>query len=534
MNNISHIQEKLVLVGLALSKARREFFRKDFSKFRKYYFPHCHQIPDGIFQAELCSILQGMLLRRGQKAAIAAPRGFAKSLISTFEFVIYCICYKLEDFIVIISNTQEQAEGHLSHIKNELGTNNRLIEDFPDICEFGKKLGPPRWRSNEIITANLINVLALGTGQQIRGRRHREFRPTLVILDDVETDESTQSLDSYYKLYDWMTKSVFKAGSSSTNTIFIGTIHHYNSLLAQFTHLTQHPGWVKRIYRAIINWAEDVILWEKWRNIFNFRQYFQEKTGPEAAEVFFKEHQEQMLKGTELLWPQKTSYYELMYQREEEGYISFDSEMQNEPVNPRDCIFNLAELHYWDDHKTQEELLASIDSDYTMLGACDPSLGKDLLHGDYSAILTAVRDNKTKILYILDADIEKRAFDKTIQDIIAHHRCRKYSRFAFETNQFQEYAAEQLEKGARETGHPLALEKIKHTSDKILRIQSLQPLVKNGTVQFSRRHHTLLEQMRFFPRGKNDDGPDALEMLVQLSQSYSGEACVYVTNHRVY
>jgi predicted phage terminase large subunit-like protein len=78
------------------------------------------------------------------------------------------------------------------------------------------------------------------------------------------------------------------------------------------------------------------------------------------------------------------------------------------------------------------------------------------------------------------------------------------------------------------------LEKIKHTSDKILRIQNLHPLVNNGTIQFSRRHHALLEQMRFFPRGKNDDGPDALEMLVQLSQNYSGEACIYIIDRPVY
>ncbi len=535
MSETRHIQDKLLLADLALSKARREFFRKDFSKFRKYYFSRCHQFPDGIFQVELCAILQDMLLHRGQKAAIAAPRGFAKSIIVSVEFVIYCICYKLEDFIVIISNTQKQAERQLFNMKNELTANNRLKRDFPDICEIGKKLGPPRWRSDEVITANLINVIALGTGQQIRGRRHKEFRPTLIILDDIETDENTQNPDSYYKLYDWLTKSVLKSGSSSTNTIFVGTIHHYNSLLAQFTHATQHPGWIKRVYQAVINWAEDMGLWQEWQNIFNFRQYSEEKTGPEAAEAFFKEHKEQMLKGVELLWPQNAGYYKLMCQREEEGYISFDSEMQNEPVNPRDCIFNLEEFHYWDDRfQTQEELLSSIESDYTMFGSCDPSLGKNIFRGDYSAILTAVRDNETKTLYILDADIEKRAFDKTIQDIIAHHRCRKYSRFAFETNQFQEYAAEQLEKEAEETGHALSLEKIKHTSDKILRIQSLQPLVKNGTIQFSRRHHNLLEQMRFFPRGKNDDGPDALEMLVQLSQEYSGGAYVATTEHSVY
>ena len=39
---------------------------------------------------------------------------------------------------------------------------------------------------------------------------------------------------------------------------------------------------------------------------------------------------------------------------------------------------------------------------------------------------------------------------------------------------------------------------------------------------FSRRHHTLLEQLRQYPLGAHDDGPDALEMAVSeaLDPSY--------------
>ena len=61
------------------------------------------------------------------------------------------------------------------------------------------------------------------------------------------------------------------------------------------------------------------------------------------------------------------------------------------------------------------------------------------------------------------------------------------------------------------------IEEIKHVSDKLARIESLQPLVKNGTIQFSRKHYTLLEQMKFFPRGVHDDALDSLSMAVNLA-----------------
>ena len=57
---------------------------------------------------------------------------------------------------------------------------------------------------------------------------------------------------------------------------------------------------------------------------------------------------------------------------------------------------------------------------------------------------------------------------------------------------------------------------IHHSSDKLGRIQRLQPLITSGTLRLCRRHVTLLEQLRQFPLGAHDDGPDALEMAVSV------------------
>ena len=77
----------------------------------------------------------------------------------------------------------------------------------------------------------------------------------------------------------------------------------------------------------------------------------------------------------------------------------------------------------------------------------------------------------------------------------------------------------------------LDVEGVNNTSHKYERIEALQPLIKSGTLQFSRRHITLLEQMKQYPKGRHDDGPDALEMAVTLAQGYKGGAFIYVMDN---
>lgn len=505
------------IVDKKLIETRRKLC-KDFLKFRKHYFEEDHEVPDAEFHKELSEILMKMTLERGSKAAIAAPRDSAKSTIISLEFVIYCICYKIENYIVIVSNTRKQAEGFLSKIKHALERNESLMHDFPEACNRKIKPKPSPWTGIEIMTPNQILVTALGIDQDIRGRGNDKHRPTLIILDDIESNEPIQNPENINKLEDCLTKAVFKSGSNITNIIYIGTIHHYDSLLAKFTSENEYPGWKKRVYRSIISEAERTDLWDQWKRIFNRKEAYEGKEGKEVAERFFKANREEMLKGTEVLWPARRNYHSLMVQREEEGAFSFDAEMQNDPVNRRDCLFAPEDIHFWDDlYKTEEELLSFLNSvGYVeFFGACDPSMGKEGIRGDRSGIVTLVRALGDNRMYILDSDNAKRLPDKIYADILMRHRQRNYSAFAFEVNQAQEAMAIELQKRANDEGLPLNIHEVRSSQHKITRIQTLQPLVKCGEILFSRKHFTLLEEMRHFPKGRFDDGLDALQMAVQ-------------------
>ena len=58
-----------------------------------------------------------------------------------------------------------------------------------------------------------------------------------------------------------------------------------------------------------------------------------------------------------------------------------------------------------------------------------------------------------------------------------------------------------------------------------IRLKALGPFLNTGQIQLQRKHRVLIEQLKYFPKGRHDDGPDALEMLFQVEakqRPYSG------------
>ena len=427
--------------------------------------------------AELYPILEALPDRPGARLAVAAPRGSAKSTLVSLIFLLWVICHRKRRFVVLISDTADKAGDFLEQVKHELVHNERLLEDYPEVCERGGRYPrPPRWRSHEIITHNQVKVLAMGWGQNIRGRRHIENRPDLILLDDVESRENTHSPEARAKLDEWFNKSVLKAGTKETQVIIVGTIQHYDSLLAKLTDPIKRPMWEGKVYRSVEHWSDHPELWQRWSAILHQREQHEGDLGSNAARRFFEAHREEMISGTQVLWPEAEDYYALMLMRESDGPASFDSEKQNEPVNPQDCFFLEEDFQFWDERwPSEQELIASLGKHAQFVGACDPSLGRQGKHADDSAIITLLRDDQSGRLYVLDADIARRKPDRILDDILAYARYRKYDRFGFETNQFQSCLAEELKRRSNQAGVYLPVQDINHTSDKLGRIQGLQP-----------------------------------------------------------
>ncbi len=270
-------------------------------------------------------------------------------------------------------------------------------------------------------------------------------------------------------------------------------------------------------YQGVISFATNGELWDAWESIFTD---LSNDNRQEDALEFFQANREAMLEGTAVLWEEKLSYYDLMVIRISEGEASFNSEIQNDPIDPENCTFQEEWFDFWDDEgKAQPDFS---DPKFLFVGANDPSLGKNK-KSDTSSIIALAKDTQTGYLYVVIADIAKRKPDQIIEDALDASRRlqreykRPYYKFGVETVQFQYYFAEIMRQRAAAVGEYLPIEEINSTQNKDARIQSLQPFVKNGYIKFSKKHKTLLKQMTEYPMGKNDDAPDGLQMAVKLA-----------------
>lgn len=500
---------------------RRKLGAIDIEYFGRAYLPHYFIRESPEFHAELDRIWRDGVLKGknpytdakeisradGCRRAIEAPRGHAKSTTFTFKDSIHAAVYAYKHYEMILSDSSEQAEGFLTDIKTEFEENATLREDFGDLQ--GKV-----WKAMVILLSNGTKIEALGAGKKIRGRRHKQWRPDLILCDDLENDENVNTPEQRKKLRNWFYKAVSKAGDTYTDIVYIGTLLHFDALLAN---VAKNPSYKTVKYQGVISFAKNTALWDAWEVIYTD---LGNDARQEDAADFFEQNKEAMLEGTAVLWEAKLSYYDLMVIRVSEGEASFNSEIQNDPIDPESCTFQEEWFDFYDDDGKASPDFS--DPRFVFIGSNDPSLGKNK-KSDTSFIGALAKDLKTGYMYIVIADIDKRKPDQIITDAIENSRRlkrdykRPYYQFGVETVQFQYYFAEIMRQKSAEVGEYLPIVEINSVQNKDARIQSLQPFVKNGYIKFSKKHKTLMKQMTEYPMGKNDDGPDGLQMMVKLA-----------------
>lgn len=479
------------------SRQRRERAKDDFVFFRRTYFPHyvrtssdggdslLHQWLD----TELPAIIEAVT---GIKLAVAAPRGEAKSTYVALFFVLWCVVTQRKHYILLRADALTQAAALLEAVKVELEANPRLAMDFAEACGRGRV-----WNEATTVTAGNIKLQALGAGKRMRGLRHGPYRPDLAILDDLENDENVQKPEQRDKLQGWLQRTVLSLGPAddSMDVIYVGTILHYDSVLAR---TMKKPMWRSKAFRAIVTWPERMDLWDKWENLL-------QTEGQESADRFYNENTQAMQRGAVVSWPAMRPLYKLMLKRAED-HSAFDAEQQNDPLSSDSAPF-AACIAFWVDRR----------SDWLLFGAVDPSLGKHGAGRDPSAILVGGFNRASMTLDVVEALIRKRHPDRIIEDIIAIHLQYRCLMWAVEAVQFQEFFAHVLTQRAAERGIPLPVRPITNSTDKLLRIETLQPYMAQGRIRVHSSQNTLIDQLRHFPKADHDDGPDALEMLWRLA-----------------
>jgi len=438
---------------------------KDPLYFCRTYLPHYFSHAPAPFHYELVSLLEQ---RPGQvvtPAVVAAPREFAKTTVCAFGYVLQQICFRRRHFIIIGSDTEDLASDLTGYLYLELLYNYRLQQDFGELVRANRAV-------NDFLTRNDIRVKARGRGQRLRGLKHKQWRPDLVILDDLENDINVRNPEIVQQILDWVKAAVYPALDAQGNLLVIGTILRWRSALHVMLSSPEEPycHFERRLYRAVQDDGSS-------------------------------------------LWEARHPASKLKMQKQLMGTVAFNREKMNEPV-PEGGFFREEWIHYYHPDSLK-------DCQLVVVAFFDPSLETGA-GTDYKACVTVGWDRQQMTFYVMDAFIQKVTLEQTLRAICNRHQEYGYQVLGVEDNLFQRLLLKEFDRLGKELGLMLPLKGVTHRLAKETRIASLSPFLERGKIRFIRGHSNqelLLEQLLYFPsRTMHDDGPDALEGAIRLAQ----------------
>ncbi len=444
-----------------LSKADRiERARHDFEFFCKYYLADYFSAESADFHRELVE-----MVTVHDRGVAAAPREHAKSTHVSFAFPLHQILFGLRHFLIIIRESDQVASANVDDIRRELESNERIREDFGDVC------GARKWAESEFITSTGVKVVGRGRGQSMRGMRYKQFRPDLVIADDIEDDEQAESRDRRDKLERWLKRVVLNLIGPDGKFFMIGTILHHDSVLVRL--LAQTDVFFTRIWRA-------------------------ETDGKP-------------------LWPARWPISRLEAKKKEIGVRNYATEFMNNPANEEDQIFSPNWWRYFKDDDVEGEL--------DEVAAIDPAIGQKAKNDDTAVIVAAERGGN---YYVLRVVLKKLKVTQQVE--LAFSTWREFPRirkFGFETIAYQS-ALKQLvdERNIKDNQQLPAVAVDDISSDKIKRISTLAPMAEQGRIYFPSASSSYwtpdvqkcLDQFEALgcSGDSHDDGPDAVERAIKL------------------
>ncbi len=170
-----------------------------------------------------------------QYVAIAAPRGHAKTTAITQCYTLAAVLFRAADFVLVVSDTYNQACLFLGEIKRQLQGNQDLIDLFQIKKGSDGQVLFSTDRENDIIVdledGHQFRIMALGSEQKVRGLLWNGKRPNLVVGDDLENDEIVMNSERREKFSNWIDNALLPCLSERGKVRIVGTILHMGSFL---------------------------------------------------------------------------------------------------------------------------------------------------------------------------------------------------------------------------------------------------------------------------------------------------------------
>ena len=449
-----------------------------------------------------------MTRHRGVRMGYVAPRGGGKTKHLCVGYPLYAICHNLEAFILLAGSSASLPEASLDTIKSQLVNNLALRRDYPHATGQGRV-----WNVGAIVTANGISVRAVGRGKKIRGSSHGRHRPTCILCDDLDDEDSVASDEAKTKAWKWLTSTLIPLGiEAEVNVGVAGTILDDGDIPSR---LQKTPGWFCRAYQALMHEPENQALWREWSGIYREETILKNEgkldRNAQPARDYFEARRGEMERGAIVLWPEQESLYDLQVYRERNGEASFQTEKQGNAAG--------SAMTEWSPELFDENRILFDRWPYCQHRAmvCDPSKGanekSDFSPWMYGGI------GPDGLLYV-DCDMRRRDAGQICVDGCNIAKVFLPHGIGMEADAYGAISILWANTVADQGILCPPMFEIRHGGvHKNLRIRRLTPYLRGYKFRFrsgSPGVELLLQQLRKWPHTKHDDGPDALEMLLRL------------------
>jgi predicted phage terminase large subunit-like protein len=464
--------ETLQLERLVDDPEIRRAAAKTLKGFCLTYLPHHFPADLSDFFDEMSGALENYDIKRLE---IIGFRGCAKSTMASLALVLWAALEHPDQypFIIMLADTRSQASINAATVQHELRNNDLILKDYGHLKS--KRIDDPRpeptlesdedWQAMNCVLDNGVRILSRSRGQKIRGLKHRQYRPSLIVADDVEDLDWVRTQENRDKSARWMRGNVLPSiEERDGRMVIIGNWLHTDGLMARL----------------------------KNTGLFTVLEFslLREGDGTEAERC---------------TWKAKYPTQEAIdRKRDELGDIGFRREMLLQVVPEEGQDVFPEDIHYYDDPPFDD--------------------GNHLAHGVDLAISTKESADYTAIvsgevtwpggnieIYVLPNPIIRRmTFSETMDTLDNVRKSNTMSsEFFVEAVAYQQVAIEEMERRAFsvQAMHPI--------KDKRARLRVAARYIKNGTVKFPRHGcDQLLTQLLGFGVEKHDDAVDALVYLI--------------------
>jgi len=362
--------------------ARKERAARDFRFFCETYFPQTFHLKWSDDHLKVIAKIEQAVLEGGL-FAMAMPRGSGKTSLCETG-CLWALVYGHREFVALVGSDEEHAAGMLESIKAELENSEILGADFPEVCHpirslegihqrasgqlYRGKQTHIGWTAREIVLPTIPGSAASGsiirvagiTGR-IRGMKHKRVdgvsvRPSLVLIDDPQTDESARSPSQCANRERILAGAILGLAGPGKKIagLMTLTVVRPDDLADRILDREKHPQWQGERTKMIYAFPAREALWQRYAEVR--AEGLRSDRGIKAATEFYKQHRTAMDEGAVVAWPERFNHDELSALQHAmnlklQNEAAFFAEYQNEP---------LPEVQATDDLLTADQIAAKV------------------------------------------------------------------------------------------------------------------------------------------------------------------------------